>query len=90
MTDRIDNKISETSSTQPFADASRRSCKPYLAHHGRGSGAVLVVVDGRNRFSSGIACRAPSSPRARRRLKKMVLARYLRDAADQAQRGDLV
>lgn len=62
---------------------------PYLAQRRRGSTAVLVVVDGRKRVSTGIVCNSCSSPRARRRLQKSVLTKYLRAAADQIQRNSL-
>lgn len=63
--------------------------RPYLAQRRRGSSAVLVVVDGRKRVSTGVVFNGSSSPRARRRLQRTVLTKYLRGAADQIQRDSL-
>ena len=58
--------------------------KPYLAYGRRhGRKAFLVIVDGRSRLATGVVCNISSSPRARHRLKRTVLAKYLRAVADQ-------
>lgn len=83
MTKRTDKKSNETAA-RPAGGTARRRTAPYLAHRGRGHGAMLEVVDGRNRYSTGISCKLPASKRARRRIMKTVLAKYLRSAADDA------
>lgn len=86
MCDQTDKNLNATS--VPAQTGCTRS-GPYLALRRRGSAAVLVVVDGRKRVSTGVVCNSSSSPRARRRLQKSVLTKYLRSAADQIQRDSL-
>jgi hypothetical protein len=68
----------------------RRQDKVYLASRRSGRDIVFTVVDGSKRVRSDVVFKTASSARARRRLKRTLLNRYMRATADLCQRGDIL